>query len=35
MLTESVNWDYFSKYQNIIDTYMPDEGEGDTMASQW
>lgn len=34
MLTESVNWDYFSKYQNIIDTYMPDEGEGDTMASQ-
>ena len=34
MLTESVNSDYFSKYQNVIDTYMPDEGEGDTVASQ-
>ena len=29
-----VNWDYFDKYQNIINKYMPARGQGETMASQ-
>jgi len=28
------NWDYFDKYEDLIDKYMPNRGEGDTMASQ-
>lgn len=33
-LTEGVNWEYFDKFNDIIDKYMPDQGEGDTLASQ-
>ena len=33
-LKESVDWDYFDKFEPIIDKYMPDRGEGETMASQ-
>ncbi len=29
-----VNWDYFYKYLNIINKYMPAMGQGETMASQ-
>ena len=34
ILTESVEWDYFNKFQPILDKYMPDHGEGETIASQ-
>ena len=33
-LKESVDWDYFDKFEPIINKYMPDRGEGETMASQ-
>lgn len=33
-LTESVDWDYFDKFNDITDKYLPSEGEGDTLASQ-
>ena len=29
-----VAWSYFNRFDSITDTYMPDRGEGDTMASQ-
>lgn len=29
-----VDWSYFNKFEDITDNYMPDRGEGDTMASQ-
>lgn len=33
-LTESVNWGYFNKFKEITRKYMPDRGEGETLASQ-
>lgn len=29
-----VRWDYYDKFEDIINKYMPDRGEGETMASQ-
>ena len=29
-----VEWDYFNKFSNITDKYLPVEGEGDTKATQ-
>ena len=29
-----VDWEYFDKYGDMLDKYMPDRGQGDTMASQ-
>ena len=34
MKTNGVSWDYFDKFTDLIDTYMPSCGEGKTMASQ-
>lgn len=34
IIQASVDWDYFNKFEDIIDTYMPRMGEGDTVASQ-
>lgn len=28
------DWGYFDKFHGVIEKYMPDRGEGDTMASQ-
>lgn len=33
-LTEGVEWSSFNKFNDIVDKYMPDSGEGDTLASQ-
>lgn len=33
-LKESVDWDYFDKFTPIVNDYIPDQGEGETMASQ-
>jgi hypothetical protein len=33
-LQESVNWSYFDKFRDVIDKFMPDQGEGETYASQ-
>lgn len=33
-ITESVDWSYYNKFKNILDKYMSDSGEGETMASQ-
>lgn len=33
-ITESVDWGYFNKFKEINDKYMPDQGEGETIASQ-
>lgn len=33
-LTESVDWSYYDKFEDLINKYMPDEGEGETFASQ-
>lgn len=33
-LNESVDWDYYNKFDALNKLYLPDEGEGDTMASQ-
>lgn len=33
-LTESVDWDYYDKFEDLINKYMPDQGEGETLASQ-
>ena len=33
-LTESVDWGYYDKFSDLLHTYMPDEGEGETKASQ-
>lgn len=30
----AVNWDYFNKFERITANYMPNHGEGDTIASQ-
>lgn len=30
----AVNWDYFDKFKEINEKYLPDFGEGETMASQ-
>lgn len=30
----NVEWDYFDKFEGILDEYMPDRGEGETKASQ-
>lgn len=29
-----MTWDYFEKFDTVIDKYMPSWGEGETMASQ-
>ena len=33
-MRESVDWDYFDKFSEINDEYLPDRGEGETEASQ-
>lgn len=33
-MTESVDWDYYNKFDEITDKYMSSQGEGDTLASQ-
>ena len=33
-MTESVDWNYYDKFAEITDKYMPDQGEGETLASQ-
>lgn len=33
-LKENVDWDYFDKFTPIVNEYIPDQGEGETMASQ-
>lgn len=33
-ITENVNWSYFDKFKEITNKYLPDEGEGETLASQ-
>ena len=30
----SVSWDYYDKFEDLINRYMPSRGEGDTIASQ-
>jgi hypothetical protein len=30
----AVEWDYFDRFEEIIDKYMPNRGEGETKASQ-
>lgn len=31
---ENMNWNYFNKFKDVKDKYLPDVGEGETMASQ-
>lgn len=33
-LTENVDWGYYDKFEDIINKYMPNRGEGETFASQ-
>ena len=33
-LKESVNWNYFDRFKDINQEYLPDRGEGETLASQ-
>ena len=33
-LKENVNWNYFDKFKDINQEYLPDRGEGETLASQ-
>ena len=33
-LKESVNWSYYDKFEDINNKYLPDKGEGETLASQ-
>ena len=33
-ITESVDWSYYKKFKDILDKYMSNQGEGDTLASQ-
>lgn len=33
-IIESVDWSYYDKFDSIINKYMPDNGEGETIASQ-
>ena len=30
----AVNWDYFDRFAKVTSNYLPDYGEGDTIASQ-
>ena len=30
----AVSWDYYDKFEKLIDKYMPSRGEGETKASQ-
>lgn len=30
----AVNWSYFDKFSKLSDKYLPDRGEGETMATQ-
>lgn len=30
----AVNWDYFDRFEKVTSNYLPDYGEGDTIASQ-
>lgn len=30
----SVEWSYYDKFEGIMDKYLPDRGEGETMATQ-
>ena len=30
----AVSWDYYDKFETLIDKYMPERGEGETKASQ-
>lgn len=29
-----MDWDYFDKFENVVEKYMPSMGEGETIASQ-
>ncbi len=33
-INESVNWDYYDKFEDITAKYLPDHGEGENMAQQ-
>ena len=33
-LKEDIDWDYFDQFETVVNKYMPDRGEGETMASQ-
>ena len=33
-LTEKVDWSYYDKFEDILHKYMPDQGEGENLASQ-
>jgi len=33
-LTEGVDWSYYDKFEDLVNKYMPDQGEGETFASQ-
>ena len=33
-LNESISWDYFDKFEDVTQEYMPYSGEGETLASQ-
>ena len=33
-ITESVSWDYFDKFKDVVHKYLPTVGEGDTFATQ-
>lgn len=33
-MTNGVNWNYFNKFDNVTDKYLPSRGEGETKASQ-
>lgn len=30
----SVQWDYYNKFETLIDKYLPEQGEGNTKATQ-
>lgn len=34
ILKEGVDWGYFNKFHDVTEEYMPDQGEGETYASQ-
>lgn len=31
---DGVDWDYYDKYNTLIDEYLPSQGEGENMATQ-
>ena len=33
-LTEGVDWNYYDKFEALVDKYMPNQGEGENKASQ-